>query len=254
VSKLSHTTDKDRKIYGNCMVYSPDDVLMFRCSLKKANWYLIRDLAIVVSNDPLIVKLNFNPNGLGNHEKGYGLSEINNICVVCGTSEYLTRHHVVPYCYRRYFPIELKAHNFHDVLSMCADCHESYEYKAFELKKEISNKYNVPLDGVLDKNEDLVKAIKYSKAIIFNNEIPKNRMEEMKGRIEGYFGRSLTTEDLVDLSDKSYKAICKTHGEITVSMMNVDEIKDFVKLWRRHFVENNNCKFLPGKWNIDNNF
>ena len=36
----------------------------------------------------------------------------------------LTRHHVVPHCYRRNFPQELKAYCSHDVLPLCHSCHE----------------------------------------------------------------------------------------------------------------------------------
>ena len=115
---LSRTVTKDRKIYGNYQVLSPDGHLMFRCDEKKANWYIKRNLAEIISNDPLIVKLKFQPKGLGNHNKKYGLSVIENICVVCGSDEFLTRHHVVPTCYRKFFPLEKKSHNFHDVLSL----------------------------------------------------------------------------------------------------------------------------------------
>ena len=129
------------KIYGNCKVLSPDGLLMFRCQEKKINWYLKRDLAQIVNLDPLTIKLNFEPNGLGNHNKVYGLGEMDNLCVVCGNNIEITRHHVVPICYRRFFPIEKKSHNFHDVLSVCADCHENYEYYAFKFKLDLSVKY-----------------------------------------------------------------------------------------------------------------
>jgi hypothetical protein len=40
-----HRSIRKKKIYGNYQVFSPDNVLMFRCDEKKANWYLDRDLA-----------------------------------------------------------------------------------------------------------------------------------------------------------------------------------------------------------------
>ena len=137
---LLNTVTKDRKIYGNCQVLSPEGHLMFRCESKKANWYLKRDLADIITDEPLVIKLKFQPNGLGNHNKNYGLSEMENICVVCGSDEFLTRHHVVPICYRKYFPIEKKSHNFHDVLSVCAVCHESYEKFAFDFKLSLAHR------------------------------------------------------------------------------------------------------------------
>lgn len=51
---LLNTVTKDRKIYGNCQVLSPEGHLMFRCESKKANWYLKRDLAQIVNLDPIL--------------------------------------------------------------------------------------------------------------------------------------------------------------------------------------------------------
>lgn len=253
MSKLSHTTKPDRKIYGNCQVLSPDNILMFRCDNKKIHWYLNRNLATIISESPFIIRLNFHPNGLGNHNKDYGLTKMENVCVNCGTEKYLTRHHVVPYCYRRFFPVNLKAHNFHDVLSMCADCHEFYEIKAFDLKKEIASKHNVPLNGIINKaDESFVKALKYSKAILLNDRIPEKRLMEMMDCVRSYFGCDFTTEDLEKLSQTSYQTICKTHGEIIISSMNENEILEFIKMWRKHFVDNNDCLFLPENWDIEN--
>ena len=65
----SYGVEKDRKIYGNCQVLSPGGILMFRCDEKKAKWYLNRNLGEILSESPLIVKLKFEPRGLGNHNK-----------------------------------------------------------------------------------------------------------------------------------------------------------------------------------------
>ena len=61
---LLNTVTKDRKIYGNCQVLSPEGHLMFRCESKKANWYLKRDLADIITDEPLVIKLKFQPNDL----------------------------------------------------------------------------------------------------------------------------------------------------------------------------------------------
>jgi hypothetical protein len=75
---------KNRKIYGNYRVYSPDDILMFRTNLKKINWYLGRNLAQKIDEES--IKLTFVPNGMGCYGVGYGLGKMQNICVVCGLS------------------------------------------------------------------------------------------------------------------------------------------------------------------------
>jgi hypothetical protein len=250
---LLNTVTKDRKIYGNCQVLSPEGHLMFRCESKKANWYLKRDLAQIVNLDPLTIKLNFEPNGLGNHNKGYGLSEMANLCVVCGSEEFLTRHHVVPICYRKYFPIEKKSHNFHDVLSVCAVCHESYEKFAFDFKLSLADKYNAPINGELINNKDFLKVRRIASCLIGEtaNHIPTWRIDEMKKQIKSHFSWKRVSkkrlEDIVNLEVKVYN---RTHGEIVVS--NLENLNNFIVEWRKHFLQHNDCKYLPQNWSIHN--
>jgi len=249
---LLNTVTKDRKIYGNCQVISPEGHLMFRCESKKANWYLKRDLAEVIGNDPLIIRLKFEPNGLGNHNKSYGTQEMENRCVVCGSYEFLTRHHVVPICYRKYFPIEMKSHSFHDVLSVCAICHEEYEKFAFQFKTELSNKYNAPINGELVDNRDILKIRKIASCLSGDiSRIPKSRINKMKQDIRCYFSWKRISkkrlESILNIPIQIYK---RTHGEIIVS--SIVDLDIFIKEWRKHFIENNDCKYLPQNWSIDN--
>lgn len=239
-----------KNIYGNYQVLSPDGILMFRCDEKKANWYLNRNLA--EKNNENTIKLKFKPKGLGNHNKGFGLSEMKNICVNCGKLTELNRHHVVPYCYRKYFPLEIKSHNFHDVLSLCVDCHESYERKADELKSKLASIYNAPVNGELETKSDLVKYIKIAGTLLSDtSNIPKDRINMLKNEIKSYFGiKRLTNKRLKFLSEIKSTVIKKTHGEMVIS--KVDDIQKFVEMWREHFITNNDCKHLPENWNIKN--
>jgi exonuclease 3'-5' domain-containing protein 2 len=250
----SYGVEKDRKIYGNCQVLSPDGILMFRCDDKKANWYLNRSLGEIVSDSPLIVKLKFEPKGLGNHNKSFGLSEMGNKCVNCGDEEYLTRHHVVPYCYRRYFPIYLKSHNFHDVLTLCADCHDSYERKADNLKNLLGEKYNISLNGeICSDSKEMTTYVKISNALLNPNiNIPRDKSNLMKKKIKDFFGiKRLDKRRLEKISNIKTMVIRKTHGEVVIS--KVDDIQSFIEMWRSHFLENNDCKYLPKDWSIKTN-
>ncbi len=238
-------------IYGNCCVLSPDGILMFRCNTKKVNWYLSRELASIVLNDPLTIKLNFIPNGMGNHQKAYGLTEMKNLCVNCGSGVDLTRHHVVPLCYRRYFPLEMKSHNFHDVLSMCVSCHEIYERKADELKKHLDERYNAPINGEITSNK-LDKYVKIAKTLL-NTEIklPIKRRSALVNKIKDHFGiKRLTKIRLRKISNINHITGRITHGEVVIN--KIDDIQSFIEMWRKHFIENNDCKYLPKKWDIKN--
>lgn len=253
MSHLSYGVTKNRKIYGNCQVLSPDGILMFRCDEKKANWYLKRNLGEIINFNPLTVKLNFKPNGLGNHNKDWGLSEMSNNCVVCGSEDFLTKHHVVPYSYRRYFPLEIKSHNFHDVLSVCVDCHESYERYADELKLELSNQYKAPINGEIEKRSDVIKYSKISSTLLRDDiNIPKERIKEMRNEIKSFFGiKRLTKSKLKTMTEIKSNVIKKTHGKMVIE--KVDDLQSFVEIWRSHFLEKMKPNYLPKNWNIKNN-
>ncbi len=92
----------------NWKVYHPSGRHMFTCGEKKANWYLDRNLAKLIGKKK--ITLTFSPKGNGfedNEEFGRSIREAR--CVVSGIEDGLQRHHIVPYCYRTYFPERFKS-------------------------------------------------------------------------------------------------------------------------------------------------
>lgn len=242
---------QNRRVYGNYQVESPDGILMFRCDEKRINWYIKRNLANYI--DENTIRLNFRPNGLGNHERNFGLSQMKNHCVVCNTENYLTRHHVIPTCYRKWFPLKLKSHNFHDVLLMCVDCHDTYERKADELKQQLSIDYYAPITGEYEYNSELIKLAKISATLLNKDlsKIPKERVFMMKKTLREYFNyKHLTKSRLERISTMRSKKINKSHGQIVVE--NLENIQQFIEIWRLHFIENTKAKYLPENWNVKN--
>jgi hypothetical protein len=232
---------------------------MFLCHDKKATWYLNRNLAKIISKIPFSIKLNFKPNGLGHSNKEYGIMEMDNMCVVCGTSEFLTRHHIVPFCYRQHFELAYKSRNHHDILPLCFECHKKYEVKASLLKIDISKIYDAPINGILVSksgdnffNKNMPFKIKGLCKLLLSeyiNLLPKERLDIIKKEVSDYFGGAYTEDDLRYLID--LKSVCiKTHGEMVVEKLK--SIQDFIEMWRKHFIENNECIYLPGKWKINN--
>jgi len=248
---LKQTVTRDRELYGNCRVLSPDGHLMFRCDEKKTNWYLKRNLAEIVDDDPHTIKLNFEPKGYGNHNKDYGLHEMANICVDCGETEYLTRHHVVPYCYRRYFTVKLKSHNFHDILAMCPDCHEEYEIKAFKLKRSISEEYGAPISGTINIEGDTIMLKRMASCLLnHSKDAPVEKVNDFAVKLKERFGwKRITRQRLKNICEQKVVKHHRLHGEIVVSKLT--DIGEFIKMWRQHFLDNNKCGFLPKNWSVD---
>lgn len=236
---------KKSPIYGNYSVYSPDNILMFNCSEKKANWYLDRSLATIEGKN---IKLNFSPNGLGHHNSDYGLNQMENKCVNCGGKENLNKHHVVPICYRKHFPLELKSHKFHDVLPLCINCHNKYERKADILKTELSIKYNAPINGIVKKGDNRHSRLSF---VLLNKDLPTKRHLEIKSILKSELGiKRLTKSRLIKISINKESTTTKTHGEIVMSQIN--DYESFIIMWRKHFIDNNICKYLPKDWKINN--
>ncbi len=146
---------------------------------KRFHWYLRKQLATQIDN--LTIQLNFEAKGQGNAGDPYYLSEHINQCVVCGDDRHYTRHHVVPHEYRRWFPLELKSSNSHDIVLLCCQCHERYESEAMRLKKHICERYGVEINGSGKVRDVAVIRAKSSVNALMNHGhvIPEQRRKEL---------------------------------------------------------------------------
>jgi hypothetical protein len=52
-----------KAVYEGCKMVAPDGEVLSNCDSKKIKWYLDRDLAEVISENPLTIRLKFEPNG-----------------------------------------------------------------------------------------------------------------------------------------------------------------------------------------------
>ncbi|KAF9962631.1 hypothetical protein BGZ72_000051 [Mortierella alpina] len=145
-----HFRRSNAQVYDNISVYAPPDSnLIFRCSRKRANWYLSRSLARSLS--PNSIHLTFAPAGQGHVNDPYFLEERENKCVVCAkeTAEAgATMLHVVPEQYRKWFPLRLKSHSSHDIVVACPECNAQWDREAAIVRKDIVRMYGIPLEGV----------------------------------------------------------------------------------------------------------
>lgn len=105
-----------RQMYDNIRMEAPDGELLCTCDRSKAEWYVQKNLATVVSEDPYSIRLTFEPAGraVGDVGKYYTIAKENR-CVVCGKNESFIRKNVVPRDYRKHFPMVMKDHSSHDV-------------------------------------------------------------------------------------------------------------------------------------------
>lgn len=244
-----------KPLYDNIIALAPDGAALCRCNQKKAEWYLQRDLAEIVSDDPITIRLKFEPKGRGHAGDEFYLSQKFNVCVVCGTTEDHTRHHVVPYCFRQHFPEKTKRHNSHDICLLCTTCHDEYEVFADKLKTQLSATYGVPFIGrgfVLDRNLYQVK--RHGSALKkYIERIPKDRIKVLEETLRNFFKKDEITREDIERAAR-VRPFVKSKDYVKFGKCIVESVKDleeFVIMWRKHFLSCMKPQYMPEYWSIE---
>lgn len=264
----------------NWDVYHPNGKHMFTCSGKKAHWYLDRGLAIEIGN--FQIQLTFEPSGDGfSDNEMFGHSIRKPICVVSGVNYDLQRHHIIPYCYRKHFPAKYKIKNHHDVVLINHDLHAKYEVEANKYKDILAQKYGIrsiteynKLYLRLLKNFNRDKVLILGKISSLFNGYGKISDNIIKDNLK--FVAKKTGLDYELLINCNYIQLMKLYQELNneyiyeynlfkqrhaqfydhgwhlVQKLNTDKkIEEFVKLWRKHFIETMKPQYMPKGWSIN---
>jgi hypothetical protein len=220
--------------YGNFKMLSLKGDFLAYTDEKRMYWYVDRNLAKKLDNTTY--QLKFETKG-GNAERAefYKLA-LENKCVVCGTDDELTKHHVVPSQYRKHLPIEYKGRSSYDVVCICNTCHNAYEIQAEELNKEIWAKYGLT-DRVKDNNyaKRCFNALKF-----YRDRLDEDKKEEMISFLELYYVRPF--EETLKLDNLEF---------ITISeevMNHVEDVEEFIVMWRKHFLEVAKPQHIAQEW------
>ena len=234
-------------IYESFSMLHPDGTLMCHCNEKKAHWYVNRQLAHWIDNKTF--QLNFEPNGHGKSDNPYYTQSLENKCVVCGSEHNLNKHHVVPYVFRRRFPVNYKQSNHHDILATCINCHENYETFATEYKKELAHACGVSINMPTNEEQRFnIRVLKAKKLLV---KVENQGLKDRSGKL------ILIPEDklksLKELSSQDLKDIDKSLGSmwadaIMEKVLSENTLYEFVCKWREHFIQYANPQYLPQHW------
>ncbi len=255
---------------------------MFLCLEKKAKWYLnkvdkntgeklayeiyhinpiLNFFMKLLSIKPSRLKIRFRFEMKGEGTKGdkYSLAKKENKCVVTGDTdlETLTRHHITPYCYRTFLPLEYKEANSHDIVIIRDEEHYKYEREADKLKVKLARRYGAPIDGERRIDHKLFYALKSARALKdHSDKMSKSKVDEHKKIIRAHTGQSRVTQKAIDkLCEVNFKEATrlKSHGELVVEKIKLEgreAIQDFVEMWRQHFLDYANPKYMPKHWDV----
>lgn len=236
MDKKEPNITQEKKPYGNYKVYHPMGHLMFYCHKKKFNWYLKRDLAEVMGGEEKSIQLNFEPKGLGEDPKF--LTKRENICVVTGESEDLTKHHVIPTQYRQYFPFKYKAKNSGDVVVITREKHDEYEREADILKQKLVDTYITKKE--ISFNRDVIGISRMLSTINnWGSEIPKESIDNMYEEIHKMNKWEIDIDKIFDIEIEDFSKLI---------VERCSSIEELIKLWKTHFVKYANPKYLPEWW------
>ena len=276
-------------IYDSCKMLAPDGQQLCYCDYKKMTWYVERNLAEVISKDPPVFRLIFEPNARGCVDENlkssnfYIESRVNN-CVICGETKNYLRFHVVPILYRSCFPENLKSHKSHDVVLLCIECHEKAR-KVYEKKKEeISKRYGVPINIMSDEQNNYLKLTQFIKKcrILLKNKnesFPEKAQIKLKNNLKEMFDflmknseyfknfvdkNKIKCDKIEDINIEFLEIFCNKfnlndknfpegkrniHGKLVIE--KVKDLKEFIMEWRKFFIDSFKPKFLPKEWSVE---
>lgn len=226
-------TNYNNDLYGNYKMISIDGKFLAHVTEKRMNWYLDRDLAEKISE--LEFKLKFKTKG--DDERGkYYKTKLKNICVVCGTDKKLTKHHVVPYQYRKYFPEKYKSKSSFDVLCVCENCHREYENEADKLKEKLLKNYG------LENYNFLTSKVRRNRNTLYKHydKIPNEKRISIINFLEDYFKMSI--DEILNMGHVTFENVT------SLLMKNIDDFEEFIIMWRKHFIEYAKPKFILQEW------
>ena len=207
---------KQTVAYENCQILSPDGELLSFTYKKKIKWYLDKDIATLVQEDPPIIQLKFKPSGNGPEitqlKKNYYTEAITNRvnqCVVCGQAGNLSKYHIVPVNYRQYFPPEMKNHRALDVILLCERCLEKANKEADKFKNQIAAKYNVPLLEFDEASKLQVQFGSLRKSVVSYNKhkdaMPLESKEKLEITIKELFSKVLSSIHISESTKKAFE-------------------------------------------------
>ncbi|XP_049776642.1 exonuclease 3'-5' domain-containing protein 2 isoform X2 [Schistocerca cancellata] len=234
-------------------------------------WYIQNNLGDLITEDPFTVRLRFEPSGRAVGEVGSYYTQVkDNCCVVCGRTESYLRKNIIPREYRKYFPAVMKDHTSHDVLLLCWECHQLSNWHDLSLRTTLAKKCDAPIgtkENLKTYNIPGLKEVRSAAVALLRNgdKIPPARKEEIKKKILNYFQErgennvELTPEMLEEASvvetcvlNQDYQP----HGQKVVEFFKQDGMGGLVQLermWREHFLETMQPKYLPPLWSVSHN-
>ena len=194
-------------------------------------------------------------------------SDKKNECVACGNTEHHMRHYVVPFAYRTLFPKKFKSHLSHDVVILCPTCQVFCDQQRQLRMKEIEGRLRIPGEEFRAQPELRDSRLYHLRSCALalmksRKKLPEEKIKNYEMLVKEYLNipadTSLTNEQIQTVANVDYKTENPDYisgPELVINSLGDDEQKiiDFIKGWRRHFLDTMRPKHLPKGWGVDSN-
>ena len=281
----------NKPMYDNIMMQDPQGKALSTISMKKAKWYINKELADWVVKEEeheqsensqnnkqeqqqSIIRLRFQPNNNRQNAENnpqqtllYNTAIKANRCVVCGATANYMRHYVVPAAYRTLFPDDYKTHLSHDVVLTCAPCHVSAEQDVHHRRQRLEAAVRTdPVTAkpmILDRHKQRI-AKEAAALLQQRHHMPAARIAACTAHVRQFWQlddeEPLGTDLLVQTSEMSYTTPNPLYipGPVLVVQPLLDAADDddralanFVRDWRTFFLETCQPQYLPVGWSVD---
>eukprot|EP00026_Physarum_polycephalum_P006793 Phypoly_transcript_06845.p1 GENE.Phypoly_transcript_06845~~Phypoly_transcript_06845.p1 ORF type:complete len:530 (+),score=62.33 Phypoly_transcript_06845:46-1590(+) len=249
------------QLYYNCQLMSPDGTILCKCDLKKIGWYLDRNLGEIVAQDPLTLKFNFAPKGMGHAGDPYYMSAKANECVSCGATELLSRHSIIPHSYRAHLPARYKNRTSHDIVLLCQKCQHTMAIMNGRLRQiistELSSQLPPPPARIIDP--EIIRVRSAATALLKKRDaLPAERLDELHETLKKHFNKDDITVDDIKSAATIHFAKFEYHEDEEIAKLVGDqgheEIMKFVKRWRVNFLDSLKPKKMPEHWDVEHEY
>lgn len=242
-----------KQIYGEYEFYSSDGVFLGYASKTKIRFYSKRNECCNI--DHFHKKITFNKPFDASRVKSTVHYVKENICVVCGDDYNLSATKVIPKCFTRHFPPEIKTGS-ENIISVCKSClnrvnkhvraYEQKLYQEYSIDIEYYNNLNLLCDcyklakNYLDNSADikrnkvlrrltrLLYPLYFKQEYVHTMKLTREHMEE--------FIKDVDNNKIIDPS-KDY-----LNDELVLRFGDMMKFKD---CWLKAFTENIDMQHLP---------
>eukprot|EP00555_Chaetoceros_dichaeta_P014893 CAMPEP_0198253032 /NCGR_PEP_ID=MMETSP1447-20131203/3502_1 /TAXON_ID=420782 /ORGANISM="Chaetoceros dichaeta, Strain CCMP1751" /LENGTH=406 /DNA_ID=CAMNT_0043938521 /DNA_START=84 /DNA_END=1304 /DNA_ORIENTATION=+ len=220
----------------------------------------------------------------------YAKAPKQNVCVSCGEAQNLVRHYIIPYAYRALMPLKYKSHMSHDIVILCCYCNIHCEKARRQRIEEIEEIFKPP-QGYKPQFENDQRLYKVRSAAValkkWAGRMPMEKVREHEMMVMDYLQeregvllvgddgadhqvqqrqhpdnlddvKQLSSTDLQRAIDVKYRVentnFVSSHQVVVSAIVESGEegVSDFVKGWRRHFLDTVQPQYMPVGWSVDN--